>query len=234
MKETYQIVSIRDGKQDTAAIIQTLREVQAGHLKNDLRLINYYHEVPISYPVTIEKVEGDTVDLKIHQAQSVVLGLQKQALLKSAAFPQGLGVHAMAEYVNIKNCFTTLGRFAYASIRADRRDTVRVTLDCHQDATYVAGEQSATGRLLDVSLSGIALLSPSPLPAGIADQGVARLTLGGTCLSLPARLVGSRMKESDHLHTFQIEVDKQADKVISQYIYSRQVEIIRTLKDQFG
>lgn len=234
MKETYQIVSLKDGTQDFAAIIQTLREIHSGKLKNDLRLINYYHEVPVSYPVVIEHVDAEMVDLKVHQSQSVVLAAQKQALLKSAAFPQGLGVHALTERVNVPKCAVTLGRFAYASIRADRRESVRVTVDGQVEATYQTDQQTVIGWLQDISLTGCALLSDSALPTGIADQGTARLTLDATCLSVPARLVNSRQKDGGYLHTFQIEVDKQADKVISQYIYNRQVQIIQALKEQFG
>ncbi len=36
------------------------------------------------------------------------------------------------------------------------------------------------------------------------------------------------------MHTFRFEPDKNADKVISQYIYGRQFEIIRQLKSSFN
>ncbi len=234
MKETYQIVSVKDGKQDLAAIIQTFREIQSGQKKNDLRLINYYHEIPVSYPVTIEGVEEDTVDLKVHQAQSMVLAMQKQALIKSAAFPQGLGVHAMVEHNSTKKCIAILGRFAYASIRAERRDSVRVAIEEKIHAEYQAEDQSVEGQLRDISLTGFALHSSTPLPAGIKEEGVARIPLGETVLVLPTRLIATVQKDDGYLHAFNFDVDKQADKIISHYIYNRQVEIIRNLKEQFG
>jgi len=234
VKETYQIVTIKDGKQDLAEIVQTFRNIKAGHHKNDLRLINYYHEIPVSYPVTIEGVEEDTVDLQVHQAQAMVLAIQKQALVKSSAFPPGLGVHAMVEHLSTKKCIAILGRFAYASIRADRRDSVRVAVEEKIIATYQAEDQSVEGRLRDISLTGFAMHSSTPLPVGIKEEGVARIPLGETVLVMPARLINSVEKDGGHLHAFKLEVDKHADKVISQYIYNRQVDIIRTLKEQFG
>jgi len=234
VKETYQIVTIKDGKQDLAEIVQTFRNIKAGHHKNDLRLINYYHEVPVSYPVTIEGIEEDTVDLIVHQVQAMVLSMQKQVLIKSAAFPKGYGVHAMVEHLSIKKNVAILGRFAYASIRADRRESVRVAVEEKIIATYQAEEQTVEGQLRDISLTGFALHSPTPLPTGIKEEGVASIPLGETVLVLPTRLITTLQKDDGYLHAFNFNVDKHADKVISQYIYNRQVDIIRNLKEQFG
>ena len=233
MRETFQIVSIQDGKQDMEAILHILREIKSGRLKNDLKLLNYYHEVPISYAAKIETVDADCIEVTAHQAQAVVLGLQKQVLLTSALFPQGLGVHCFVEYVNVKNCFAVLGRFAYASIRAERRGAVRVRVDGFFPATYVADAQSIIGRADDISVSGVAIYTHQPSPVGIIENGILQIDVQGTELALPATMVKSAETDDRFVHTFRFEADKNADKVISQYIYSRQVEIIRQIKEQF-
>jgi len=233
VRETFQLVSIKDGKQDLEAILHILREIRAGRLKNDLKLLNYYHEVPISYAARIETIDADCIEVTAHQAQAVVLGLQKQALLTSALFPQGLGVHCFVEYVNVKNCLAVLGRFAYASIRAERRGAVRVSISGCMAATYTAETQSISGRADDISVSGVAIHNHQAVPTGISDSGILQLSIQGTELQLPATLIKSAENDDDFVHTFRFEPDKNADKVISQYIYSRQVEIIRQLKEQF-
>lgn len=232
MRDTFQIVSIKDGKQDMEAILQTLREIKSGKLKSDLRLLNYYNEVPISFSAKIDTVVDDCLECSVHQAQSVVLGLQKQALLTSSAFPQGMGVHCFVEYVNVKNCFVVLGRFAYAAIRADRRGAVRVTVDILIPASYRAEEQSVSGNAFDISTSGIALSTDQAIPAGLPENGQMQLTLLGAVLDMSASYVKSVEHEGDFVHTFKIDPDQQADKAISQYIYTRQVDIIRQLKEQ--
>ena len=233
MRETFQIVSIKDGKQDLEAILHILREMRAGRLKNDLKLLNYYHEVPISYAAKIETIDADCIEVTAHQAQAVVLGLQKQVLLTSALFPQGLGVHCFVEYVNVKNCFAVLGRFAYASIRAERRGAVRVSINGFLSATYTAETQSVAGRADDISVSGVAIYNQQAVPAGIPASGVLELLIQETTLRLPATLIKSAENDEGFVHTFRFEPDKNADKIISQYIYSRQVEIVRQLKEQF-
>ena len=233
MRETFQIVSIKDGKQDLETILHTLREMKAGRLKNDLKLLNYYHEVPISYAAKIDSIDSDCIEVTAHQAQSVVLGLQKQVLLTSSSFPQGLGVHCFVEYVNVKNCFAVLGRFAYASIRADRRNAVRVTTEGCLTATYTAEAQSLSGRADDISVSGISVHSQLAAPAGMLQNGILQLCIQNHELTLSATLIKSSTRDAVFIHTFSFEPDKDADKIISQYIYSRQVEIIRQLKEQF-
>lgn len=233
MKDTYQLASIVDGQQDQAAILQILHRIKAGQIKNDLKLLNYYKEVPVSYPAKIDKIDGDCIEVLVQQAQSVVLGVQKQTLLRSDAFPNGLGVHCFVEYVNVKNCFAVLGRFAYAVIRADRRGAVRVYVDLPYPVSYLAEGQEVHGDLFDISLSGISFKTRSPLPSGLAASGMVRLNLQNCAILLPANHVKSSERDGMQLHAFTITPDQQADTLIAQFIYSRQVEIIRDLKDQF-
>ncbi len=232
MKETYQIVSIKDGKQDLADILLILRKIKAGSLPNDLKLLNYYHEVPISYTAKIDAVEADSIEVSAQKAQAVVLGLQKQCLMTSAHFPQGLGVHCFVEYVNAKNCCAVLGRFAYASIRAHRRAAVRVKVEEHIQACYKAAGQEISGQISDISASGIALESQCEAPAGLEESGFLAVFLQGKNFNIPAQHIKSRRHDEVFIHSFRIEPDKQADTQISQYVYSRQVEIIRQLKEQ--
>lgn len=233
MKDTYQIVTIKDGKQDMEAILKILRGIKEGLLKNDLKLLNYYHEIPISYATKIEKIDTDCIECSAHQAQSVALGLQKQTLLTSSAFPQGLGVHCFVEYINVRNCFAVLGRFAFASIRAQRRNAVRVRIEEYVPAVYNSEGQIIEGRAFDISVSGIALQTQQEKPAGLQNNGNLQLSIQGSEIQLPSILVASSKRDDYFVHTFTIEPDKRADNLISQYIYSRQVEIIRQLKEQF-
>lgn len=232
MKETYQLVSIKDGKQDMEDILLILKKIAAGSIRNDLKLLNYYQEVPVSYPAKIDKIDGDCVEVTVQPAQSAVLGLQKQTLLRSAAFPSGLGVHCFVEYVNVKNCFAVLGRFAYASIRAERRGAVRVNVDGLYPVSFMSDEQELCGNLQDISLTGIGMISSQLVPAGLAANGTLRLNLQNRTLSLPAEYIKTVTRDGQQIHAFSIMPDQQADKLIAQFIYSRQVEIIRNLKDQ--
>ena len=235
MKDTYQIVTQTNGKEDAAEILSVLQKIKDGILKNDLKLLNYYHEVPVSYGVTIESVEGDAAELTVHQAQAAVLGLQKQTLLKSSHFPSGLGVHCFVEYINVRSQLAVLGRFVYASIRADRRNAVRVYAGAPSITTQFKAEgQCVGGELKDISVTGMAVISSSELPSGLSEEGMLTLNLMGHVMAVKAVMVRSIPVEEGHLHTFRIELDAKMEEVVSQFIYSRQVEIIRELKEHIN
>lgn len=232
MKDTYQLVTQNNGKQDATEILAVLQKIKDGMLKNDLRLLNYYHEVPVSYGVTIDTIEGDAVEFTVHQAQAAVLGLQKQTLLKSSHFPSGLGVHCFVEYINVRNRLAVLGRFAYASIKADRRNAVRVYAGTPTILTQFLSEgQCVGGELKDISVTGMAVISSSELPSGLTEEGTLKLNLMGHAMAVKAVMVRSVAVEGGHLHTYRIELDAKMEEVVSQFIYSRQVEIIRELKE---
>lgn len=232
MKDTYQLVTQVNGKEDAAEILSILHKIKDGILKNDLKLLNYYHEVPVSYGVTIDGIEDDAIELTVHQAQAAVLGLQKQTLLKSSHFAGGLGVHCFVEYINVRNKMAVLGRFAYASIRADRRNAVRVYAGSPSITTQFQAEgQSVVGELKDISVTGMAVISSDELPSGLPEEGILRLNLMGQPMEVKAAMVRSIPLDEGHLHTFRIELDAKLEEVVSQFIYSRQVEIIRELKE---
>lgn len=232
VKDTYQLVTQTNGKEDAAAIFSVLQKIRDGILKNDLRLLNYYHEVPVSYGVTIDSIEGDAVEFTVHQAQAAVLGLQKQALMKSSHFPEGLGVHCFVEYINVRNRMAILGRFAYASIRADRRNAVRVYAGAPSISTQFQTEgQCVSGELKDISVTGVAVISSAELPSGLSEEGVLKLNLMGHAMTVQAAMVRAVPVDEGRLYTFRIELDAKMEEVVSQYIYSRQVEIIRELKE---
>ena len=57
--DIYHLVTVKDGNSDTAEIINTLSEMAEGRLKCDLRLLNYYDEMPINYRSDVASVGED-------------------------------------------------------------------------------------------------------------------------------------------------------------------------------
>jgi hypothetical protein len=232
VKDFYQIVTVVDGKQDFAAIMQVLTEIKEGKLRNDLKVLSYYHNVPISYAAKIDSLDKDSIEVSINQAQAVVLELHKQTFITSSHFPPGLAVHCYVEFVNVKNSYAVLGRFAYASNRAEKRGAVRVDVGSLLEAEYRAGNQSISGNIINISIIGLALMSHTATPAGIEEQGELLFAVQGNRIKVVAALVNTYDLEQGFLHAFKIELDSKAELLISQFVYTRQVEIIRELKDR--
>jgi hypothetical protein len=72
-KDVYNLVTVKDGKSDTAAITAVFSEMAAGRVKCDLKLLNYFDEVPVCYPSVITAVEKDSIELAVHEHQALVI-----------------------------------------------------------------------------------------------------------------------------------------------------------------
>lgn len=231
MLGSFEIVSRVDGKTDSDEIVGILTDLLTGRYKNDLKLVNYYQEMPISYgAVEIDECSGGTLELTVHQNQAVVMAHQKQTILKSKHFPDGLSVHAIAENVNINKSYVMLGRFAYANINAERRAAIRVKMQEDIPVTITVDSSTYTGQLVDISVSGVKV-KDSGLSSDSANASI--------CISFPAETISlsgvflrEKRNENGHFHVYTFEADTNAETVISKIIYARQVEIIQMLKDQ--
>ena len=60
MNDIYQRITIAGEQEDSRKILAILAEIQAGRLENDLKLVNYFRQVPVSYPAQVLTVEPDS------------------------------------------------------------------------------------------------------------------------------------------------------------------------------
>lgn len=232
-QDHYQLVTINDGKSDADAIVRTLSDVLAGRLKSDLTLLNYCNEIPVNYSTTINAVENDSVELSVHEHQALILKQNNSTLIKSKHFDKGLGVHCYAAYVNVPKKAVILHNFAYAQIKAERREAVRVRVNTRLPVRFFCEHVITDGTVIDISASGISILTSACPPATIEGVGgVLSFTLLDTPLTMPATFVRSKAtNDNQYIAIFTITPDRISDTVIGKYIYQRQVEVILALKD---
>lgn len=231
-RNVYSIVNIRDGRTDSEEIIQVFSDMAAGKIPCDLKLLNYYREIPVSYNARVVNVTRDRVEFKIHQNQALVMKLDKHTLIKSSHFHKNLGVHCFSAYTNVNKEVAILTRFAYAQIKAERRSAVRVTVSPALSVVFTGSESEISGSILDISTNGLSVVTNKEPAAGENLQGTLSFVIAGNRLELESVLLKSVETNDGYLCVFQYALKGVQEKAISQYIYSRQVEIIRELKEQ--
>lgn len=233
IQDHYQLVTIKDGKSDADAIIKVFADIHAGRLKSDLTLLNYCHEIPVSYATTIKTVENDSIELEVHEHQAHILKQNNSTLIKSAHFGRGLGVHCYAAYVNVPKRAAILHNFAYAQIKAERREAVRVRVTGCIPVCFCFENIRLEGSMVDISANGISIQTAGMLPALLdGSHGLLSFTLLDTPLTVPATFVRFKpLSDNRHIVIFTIAPDRISDTVIGKYIYQRQVEVILALKD---
>jgi hypothetical protein len=230
--DVYHLVTVEDGKSDDAAILKVFSAIATGRLKCDLKLLNYYDEVPVSYGSTMISVNNDSVELAVHENQAVIMKHDMSTLIKSKHFHNKLGVHCYATYVNVPKKIVILHNFAYAQIRAERREAVRVKVRKKLSVKFSCESVNIEGCMVDISAIGISLNTDLGSATLTEQSGLLYFALNGTPLAVPGSFVRSITKESGgHICIFQMKPDRKSDSIIGQFIYQRQVEIIQLLKE---
>jgi hypothetical protein len=232
MNDIYQRIQIIGEEEDAGQILATLAAIQSGRLANDLTLVNYFREIPVSYGASVLTIEESSAEFSVHQIQAVVISLEKITVIKSRHFPRD--VVAYVNYVNVEKSRIVLSGFSYALVRADRRMSVRVELADPILASFKAADISVSGKLHDMSLSGISIAVSDNTAIPLSEQGELTVDLPAGSITVPASLLKTKPLAQGCRLIFEIEPTRATELRISQYIFKRQVEIIKELKDHPG
>jgi len=233
MKDLYHLVTIADGQKDSNAILETFRAIKAGKLRNDLKLLNYIREVPVSYATSIENVAEDRIELAVHENQAVMMKHDKFTLIRSSHFPGEFGVHSFVALANPAKGKAILVRFAYAQIRAERRNAVRVEVHHRFIGTFSGPSGEFSGELLDISVSGASLKITVTVPTGPDETGRFSCPLPNGVLDVPARFLRQIESSETRKAVLILETAGKMENIISQFIFNEQIDIIRELKERY-
>lgn len=232
MKDLYHLVTVTDGRKDSAAIMDVLKKIHDGKLRNDLRLLNFIRELPVSFSATLENVDDDMAVLTVHQNQAVMMKHDKYTLMRSSHFPGEYGVHAYVAQTNPTKCIAILNRFAYAQIRADRRTAVRVQIHNSMPGSFIGPSGTISGNMVDISVGGVSLKTQGKVNGQLEETGLFSCILPNGKIEVPARLLKIVTTEEDCMVICVIEPDSKEETVISQFVFNEQIEIIKELKER--
>ncbi len=232
MKSHYRLLPEADLQKDEGEILEILKAFMTNRLDNDIKLLNYYREVPINFNASIDEIERGTVELTVHQLQAVLMKQQKETFVRSSHFKHD--VIARVTRADPEKCFAFLTQFSYVQILADRRAHVRVEVSENIEVAFSAGPLRLQGRLQDISIGGMAFTAPGQ--QGIEEnlQGQIAFALRGKRLAFPAILV--RMEDDPPQQRFIIQYTPESkyEEVISHFAFQTQSEIIRELKEKIN
>ena len=220
--------------EDLVEIIDTFHGLLNSR-KSGVKLVNYYKGLPLCYSASIEGVDRGMLDLEVHPNQAVAIERERYTFIICDAFPHAIGAHV--QYINVGKRAVTLTRLFYAHIMAELRHSIRLMLDPASDATIESPEISISGTLYDLSAGGAAIRIEHPFSIPDGTDLILKFMLPNiiqnthTAVTTAARYVGTLELEGSFLARFAISPDKQVEQQIAKYIFQRQVEIIRSLKE---
>jgi hypothetical protein len=218
--------------EDQEEIISILKKAPSNTV---LKLINYFKGMPVSYSATINSVDRNNVDLDIQGEQAFTVEHCRSVFIRSPLFKHD--VFAQAQYVNIKKRAATLTKLSYVEIVAEKRNFIRVKPEPSPDALVETPQGIIEGSLFDISLTGINISTEilCTLERGIEAKIKSKfknmeqdLTID---LNVTAQLVAMKDDTKPYSLIFTFNPGKELERQLSQYVFKRQIEIIREIKD---
>jgi len=217
--------------EDQAEIVNLLKS----NPKRQLKLINYYKGMPLSYSASIVSVDRGVVDLDVRAEQAFAIQNDRSVFIRSPIFKHD--VFARLQYVNIKKKAASFVKFSYVEIMAERRNFIRVAPE-PGPRTFVESPLGLfEGTLYDISISGINISIPTSNPMEIDNEVQARFMLMNMEQSLvikmdvPARLIDIKGDKLPRNYRFTMSADKATEQQVSKYIFKRQIEIINEIRE---
>ncbi len=225
----YQLLTVKDVQRDEAAIIEVFSAIMADELANDLVLLNYYKELPVSFGATIERIDRGVVDMMVHKIQLVSMLQQKLTFIKSSHLPYCV----IAKVLKAKRGenIAMLTQFSYVHIPSEQRMYVRVTVVDRITASFRSDLQEVKGSIADVSYGGVAILAPQENVMKENAKGIATLYLPAGPIEMPGTLLRVDEQHAMKKYVIKLEMDSKSEKMISKFIFEEQIGILRELKD---
>jgi len=226
---------VKSFDEDQADIFAAFKSALAVKKLPQLKLINYYKGLPLIYDAKVAAAEQSILDLDVQPQQAVAMAGDHYTLIRCKLFPHDIAAHV--QYVNIPRHAASLNKLRYVEIMAEKRNSVRLELEHHTPAAFPFQEQDISGSLSDLSTSGAAISIDRHLDIPLGSEIMLRFMLPDLALhklspiKVDARLVQIEGAASPYSYCFAIYPEKQVEQQLSRYIFQRQIEIIRDLKD---
>ncbi len=208
---------------------------------NGLKIHSFYHSTPLDMAATVDRVDEDSVTFNIHPYVSIALQRVAVAFVSSPVHDDVF--MAYADNVDIEKRKATFSSFISHDHQADNRRHVRVELSRMTRALIIGKESEAEGIIYDISEVSCAIyvrnVDITNFDPGNSVRFISKLpdTAGSSSMEIDtmAIIFNSYKQGKNDLNAYRVVImfDKSASlhSELSNYILSRQREIIRELKD---
>jgi hypothetical protein len=230
MQINYTLVTVEDARKDEQKILEVLTAIMNNNLPDDLMLLNYHKEVPISFRPSIKIIDRGLVEMSVHKIQGIVMRMQKTTLIKSDHLPHA--VIAKVQRIDTDSNLAFLSQFCYVTIPSDRRKYVRVQVSGRFDAHFRSKQKSIHGTIRDISIGGVAILAQASNDIEVNTVGMVSMELSGIAAEIPGKLLRINDENDEKKYAIELEQGTKYEGLISKIITQQQGEIIRELKEQ--
>jgi hypothetical protein len=223
------LVVVEDVHKDEAAILVVLTAIMENRLSNDIKLLNYYKGLSVNFDASVQFIDRNEVEMKVHDLQSAAMLMQKSTFIRSDHLPYG--VIAKVNKIRKGTNIAFLSNFAYVTIPAERRIYVRVKVSDKMEAHFQDSNHLVKGAIEDISFAGIAIKAPEGIILEEETAGKVIIWLPDGKVEVPGKLINVREGDVSMKYIFELRADTKSERLIFQFIFKQQSKILKELKD---
>ncbi len=197
----------------------------------ELDILNFHKSFPITCKARVETIDRDIAVLKVEPPGSVCLESQEQTIVLSRGLPEA--VRARIVSFDLINGRLTLSDFSYVGAHFGERMIARVQPEDTIHIEIEADEKKYSGTLVDVSLSGVGLLTgETSFQRGTLLQITLPLPEGK--VTLPGKILNTTTAPNSQTRlSVGFTRNAQEIAVVMRYIKDRRIEILNEIERMY-
>ena len=218
---------------DEAAILSLFGEIRSASPNTIFSFLNIYKELPVSNDAILFDIKGKHVEFKTCPLQFAAINHNMETIIQAPFLDTN--ILGKLVYLDDTHHLVSLGNFSYADVHFNKRMAVRVRLKIPLNVNILMDGSRISGMIRDISLQGCCVTTPAgPLLEQAKDVSIHLKVMHDNKLMeafVPARLL--RM-DGYPLYNCAMTFDhtSETEKILSIFVYQRQLEIIRELKEK--
>jgi hypothetical protein len=219
---------------DRINIIATFKSALKTNPGLEVKLINYYKGMPLSLDARILSVHNESIDLLVNPRQAVAISDDNYTFIRSNLFSHD--IVARAQDVDINEKTVTLSKFCFIELCAERRNHLRLRIHPPIDAIYMSSSGTVRGELIELSTAGTIMVVDYTVEIDTWEEGKLIFNLPdangeNNKIKIPAKFLTLLDDARLSRFIFCFTPDKNTENLIAKYLFNRQIEIMRMLKD---
>jgi len=195
--------------------------------------LNIYKGIPLVYKATLLKIGGDQVKFKVDHPSAICLQWELNTTILEER--NGLAISAKIVTFDIATGTVTLSNFTYTDRGFGVRTIVRVEPPEPIPLEITREDQTITGEMLDVSLTGFGIRLPTlgTEPLKVRDDVRLAVKLMGKLVNPMGTIISITPEENAYRLAVRFALEVTIPVVIARFITHRRAEIHRELRSRY-
>jgi c-di-GMP-binding flagellar brake protein YcgR len=181
------------------------------------------------------ELDRGTLELDVHPQQAVAIDRTRRVFIKCDYFDSA--ILAEVQNANVRKMTASLRNFTFVEIMAERRDALRLELEPPTETEIGCEAGKFHGKLFDISLGGFSVRTDQHCPLekevevrlSVMVPNLLQNTLSR--IETQARHIETIKEGGSYFSRYSFQANAQSEAVISRFVFQRQVEIIREIKE---